>query len=471
MTQAPLPFRIEHDSLGAANVPATVLWGVHTQRALDNFGFSSRRLPLSFIRALLVVKRAAAMTNLELGYLTQDVGRAIISACDALIAQERTTLGAHFPIDGFQGGAGTSTNMNANEVIANMALQQTGKPLGDYGTIHPLHHINLHGSTNDLIPTALRVAAIRCIKEMEKNLAALHTVLEDKAEAFATILKMGRTEMQAAVPMTLGQEFSAFAGAIARDKKRIQQAKEVLRTVNLGGTAIGTGLTAPMDYIQRVTSILSRFSGIDLRASRNPIDATANADTFADVSGAVRTAAVNLGKIAADLRLLHFIGEIRLPAAQVGSSIMPGKINPVMTEAAMQISMAVRANDSIIAECATRGTLQINEFIPMIAWCLLDSIEMTSAFIAKFTHHLSGITADAAKCAEHLDDSPTLVTALLPYIGYDRAAELVKGLKERRDDGDTTTTLRQFLIEKLGEKLVNKALSAENMAHTAADRG
>ncbi len=453
--------RIEQDALGSVEVSADCLWGIHTQRALQNFPCSHRRVPYALIAALATVKRAVAMTNGELGYLKPEIAAAIAAACDH-IRDGETEMAEHFPLDALQGGAGTSTNMNVNEVVANLALASLGKPFGDYATVHPLHHVNLHGSTNDLYPTALRIAAIDGVRRLSEAMAKLQGVFQAKETEFGAVIKMGRTEMQPAVPMTLGQEFSAFAEAVARDRWRTFKCEERLRLVNIGGTAIGTGLTAPRDYIFRVIEVLRALTGMGLSRNENVIDGTANADVFVEVSGILKASASTLHKIAGDLRLLHFLGEIALPPMQVGSSIMPGKVNPVMMENAMQVAMAVRANDMIVTECAAHGTLQINEFMPMIAWALLDSIALLEACAQAFADHVVGIRADAARCAEFLDVGTAVLTAFLPQIGYDAASALVKKFENARKQ-DRTLTLRSFLNGKLGAALVDEVLSTPNL--------
>jgi len=453
--------RSEHDGLGEIEIPAEALWGIHTQRALANFPSTGRRVPYVLIASIAVVKHAAAATNAELGYLKRDIADAVISACGQ-ICEGGPEMERQFPLDALQGGAGTSTNMNINEVIANLALLKLGKAPGDYASVHPLHHVNLHQSTNDVYPTALRIAAIAGVRRLADSFAKLQGAFQEKETAFQGVAKMGRTELQPAVPMTLGQEFSAFAEAIARDRWRTFKCEERLRLVNLGGTAIGTGLTAPRAFIFRVIEVLRALTGMGLSRNENVIDGTANADTFVEVSGILKASAANISKIAADLRLLHFLGEIALPPLQAGSSIMPGKINPVMTEAVMQAAMAARANDAVITECAAHGTLQINEFLPLLAWALLDTLEMLNATARALTKHVAGIESNAVRCAAYLADSPTLITAFLPKIGYERAELLAKefaAAKAAKPD----LTLRTFLVSRLGQGVVDEVLAAPNL--------
>jgi len=458
MSESP---RREHDSLGEVEIPSGALWGIHTQRALNNFPKTGRMVPSLLIGSIAVVKHAAAVTNAELGFLPRDIAGAVIAACGKL-CEGRAEIEKQFPLDALQGGAGTSTNMNVNEVVANLALRELGKPLGDYTSVHPLHHVNLHQSTNDVYPTALRIAAIAGVRNLANGFAKLQGALQQKETEFQGIVKMGRTEMQAAVPMTLGQEFSAFAEAIARDRWRTFKCEERLRLVNIGGTAIGTGLTAPRQYIFRVIEVLRSLTGMGLARNENVVDATANADAFVEVSGILKASAANLSKIAGDLRLLHFLGEIALPPLQAGSSIMPGKINPVMTEAVMQVALAARANDMTVTECAAHGTLQINEFLPLLASSLLDTIAMLDSTVRALARHVEAITADAARCSAYLDDSPTLVTAFLPQIGYAKAEALAKEYVAAKAL-KPSLTLRAFLTEKLGKQAVDTALAAPNL--------
>jgi len=458
-------FRKECDALGEKEIERDALWGIHTQRALENFGFSRRRTPHALISAIATVKHAAAITNAELGYLPKEIADAIVDACSQIC---EGGMEVHFPLDALQGGAGTSTNMNVNEVVANLALKHLGKSLGDYDSVHPLHHVNLHQSTNDVYPTALRIAAITGMRRLSDAFAKLQGAFQVKESAFQAIVKMGRTELQPAVPMTLGQEFSAFAEASARDRWRTFKCEERLRLVNLGGTAIGTGITAPRRYIFRVIEVLRTLTGMGLSRNENVIDATANADAFVEVSGILKASAANLSKIAGDLRLLHFLGEIALPPLQAGSSIMPGKVNPVMMEAILQVGMAVRANDMIVTDCASHGTLQINEFMPLLALALLESIDMLDAAARAFALHVEGIEANGPRCAALLGEGPSMLTAFLPQIGYARASTLVKEFAQARAN-NSALTLRDFLSGILGEAAVNEVLSAPNLLKLGHD--
>lgn len=421
--------RVEHDLLGEREVPATAYYGIHTLRAAENFRVSRHRVHPELIKALATVKEAAARANWELGYLEEEKARAIIAASQEIA---NGSLREEFILDAFQGGAGTSTNMNVNEVIANRALEILGRPRGDYSYIHPNDHVNLHQSTNDVYPTAMRLAALKLLSPLADRLAELQAALQEKESEFAGIIKIGRTELQDAVPVTLGQEFSAYAQAVARDRWRLYKVEERLRQVNLGGTAVGTGLNAPLKYIYLVIEHLRRLTGLGLARAENMVDLTQNMDVFVEVSGLLKASAVTLNKIADDLRFLSAgphggPAEIRLPEVQAGSSIMPGKVNPVVPEMVNQVAMQVIGNDLIISLAASRGHLELNPFSPLLAHALLESMEMLARAAQIFRERcITGITARAERCRELLERSPVLVTALLPYLGYEKATEVAQ---------------------------------------------
>ena len=447
--------RTEHDLLGEGQVPAAALYGIHTARALANFQLSGRAVAPALIRALAQVKKSCALANRELGFLPAEKCDAICRACDEIAAGQHTD---QFPLDALQGGAGTSTNMNLNEVIANRSLELLGAARGDYAKLHPIEDVNLHQSTNDVYPTALKVAAIIGLRELSAALAALQGAFQKKEKEFSGIVKLGRTEMQDAVPMTMGAEFSAFAEAFARDRWRTFKAEERLRVVNLGGTAIGTGLTAPRSYIFLVIEKLREVTGLGLTRAENLVDATANADCFAEVAGILNASAANFIKVARDLRLLHLFGEIKLPAVQAGSSIMPGKVNPVIAEAALQAGMQARSAGALVTEAAAAGTLQINECLPLLAASLLEQIALLKNIAAMLVPHVDGITADAETCRHYLDYSPALITAFLPRIGYEQAQAWLAEYKAAAG-----SDLRAFLAGKLGKEIVEQTLSPENL--------
>jgi aspartate ammonia-lyase len=437
-------YRIESDSLGEMRVPREAYYGIHTMRALGNFVVSGVKTHPSLIMAMGRVKQAAAQANMSAGLLGSIPGEAVVLAADEIA---RGHLADQFIVDAFQGGAGTSTNMNVNEVIANRAIELLGGEKGDYGTVDPLRHVNLSQSTNDAYPTALRVAAVGMVLELSEVLAALQTALQKKEAEFAGILKIGRTEMQDAVPITLGQEFSAYAEAIARDRWRLYKVEERLRQVNLGGTAVGTGLNADPNYIYIVIEELRALTGYGLARSENTIDLTQNADVFVEVSGLLKAAAVNLAKIAGDLRLLSSgplggFAEIALPEMQAGSSIMPGKVNPVLPEMVTQVAFQVMGNDQVIAVAAASGQLELNAFLPLIAHNLLHSLEMLINAARLFSEKcIEGIRANPERCRRWLEESHGYITALTPLMGYEAGAELTK---KARSEG---RLLRDVIVE------------------------
>lgn len=443
--------RREKDFLGEMDIPLNVYWGIHTQRALKNFTITDIRVHPALIRALALVKKACAQANAEIGDLASAKADAIIHACDEIASGG---LADQFPVDALQGGAGTSTNMNLNEVIANRAIELLGGVKGDYSVVHPLDDVNLHQSTNDVYPTATKVAAIFLLRGLSQAIAHLQGAFQAKEKEFSAIVKIGRTEWQEAVPMTLGAEFSAFAEAIARDRWRTFKCEERLRVVNLGGTAVGTGITAPRDYIFRVIEKLREATGLGLSRGENVIGETANADAFVEVSGILKSHAASLMKIAGDLRVMNFLGEIKLPQLQAGSSIMPGKVNPVLCEATIQIGMKVIANDGIITDCVSRGTAQINEFMPLLAHALLESLDILTRLDTLLIEHIRDILADSETCEEFFNQSRMIITAILPAVGYDQAAQLL-----REFSANDRKSMRQFLEEKLGNDLVSQYLS------------
>ncbi len=444
-------FRKEKDFLGEEDVPADAYWGIHTLRALRNFRLNGARLNPLLIRSIAQIKKACAMANQQTGFLSEEKYAAIIRACDEISSGQ---LSDHFPLDALQGGAGTSTNMNLNEVIANRAIEFLGGAKGDYFLIHPLEDVNLHQSTNDVFPTAVKIAAIFRLRDLANGISSLQGAFQEKEKEFASIVKIGRTELQEAVPITLGAEFSAFAEALGRDRWRTFKCEERLRVVNLGGTAVGTGLAAPRDYIFSVIETLREITGLGLSRGENLMGETANADSFVEVSGILKAHAANLIKIADDLRRMNLLGEIRLPELQAGSSIMPGKINPVLAETAIQAGIKVIANDAIVTDTATRGTFQINEFLPLLAHALLESLDLLCAVNTLLCDYIRGIQVNAERCAFHFDHSPMIITALLPVIGYDRAADFLKEFFSTPEKN-----MKSFLENKLGKETLEAYLS------------
>lgn len=426
-----MAMRIERDALGEIEVPDGTLWGAQTARAVANFPLSG--LPVGsfpvFVAALAQVKRAAARVNMRRGALDPALGAAIEAACVELVAGRHA--GA-FPVDVFQGGAGTSTNMNMNEVVANRALQILGSAIGRYDVLHPNDHVNLAQSTNDAYPTALRVALLLHVERLRAALAALSDAFAERGAAFAEVVKLGRTQLQDAVPMTLGREFLAFAATLREDRDRLAEVAALLHEVNLGGTAIGTGLNAPLAYREAVVGELAGLTGLPLRPAADLIEACWDTGAFVLFSGMLKRTAAKLSKIANDLRLLSSgprggLGEIALPARQPGSSIMPGKVNPVIPEAVNQIAFQVIGADLTVTLAAEAGQLQLNAFEPVIAFNLLTSITLlTNGCDMLRTACVAGIEARPQTCRAHLDSSTAVLTALAPVIGYDRASALAK---------------------------------------------
>jgi len=421
--------RIEHDLLGEREIGDGCYYGIHTQRALENFGITGRTIHPELVRALVIVKKAAALTNESTGLLDKRIARAIAGACDEVLSGQ---LEDQFAVDCMQGGAGTSSNMNANEVIANRAVELLGGQKGDYGLVHPLDHVNMSQSTNDVYPTAVRIAAINLLKPVSELFAELQTALQEKEEEFSNILKVGRTQLQDAVPVMLGQEFGAWAQAVARDRWRLYKVEERLRQVNIGGTAVGTGLNAEKKYVFTVVENLRKLTGLGLARAEYMMDPTQNCDVFVEVSGLLKAAAVNLSKIASDLRLLSSgpragIGEIMLPQVQAGSSIMPGKVNPVIPEAINQIAFQIMGNDLTITIAAQAGQLELNAFLPVIAHNLFEMLDLLRNGLRIFIDKcIKGIRADTARCGRLVEESLTLVTALAGHIGYERTTEIAK---------------------------------------------
>lgn len=448
-------YRQEKDSLGQKQIDQNLYWGLHTQRAKENFSITNYSVNFSLIKAIAMVKKACCLANFELGYLPQEKSAAIVSACDEIIEGK---LRQCFPLDALQGGAGTSTNMNVNEVVANRVNEILGGKKGDYSLVHPIEDVNLHQSTNDVYPTAVKIACIFRLRDLSKAIASLQGSFQEKEKEFAEIVKIGRTELQNAVPMTLGAEFSAFAEAFSRDRWRTFKCEERLRVVNIGGTSIGTGLGAPRKYIFLVIEKLREITGLGLARSENLIDQTANTDAFVEVSGILKAHSSNLIKIANDLRLLHLLGEIELAKVQVGSSAMPGKVNPVILEAVIQAGIKAAANDYIVTQAASRSAFQINEFMPLLSFAILESMDIfvnTASMLADF---VAKIKANPLKCIQYCDKSSTLITAFVPQIGYDRASELIGEFTLAKREN-----LREFLIEKLGSEMVKKVLSPSNL--------
>jgi aspartate ammonia-lyase len=459
-------FRLEHDLLGEREVQNDCYYGVQTLRAKENFQLSG--IPISttpsMINSLAYVKKAAAMANLELGLLSSEVAHAICKACDRIIDGE---FHDQFVVDVFQGGAGTSTNMNANEVIANVALEIMGFEKGDYDHCHPNNHVNCSQSTNDAYPTAFRIALHYELRKLMVSMLALQKAFADKGEEFSDVLKMGRTQLQDAVPMTLGQEFSAYATTISEDMDRIFESHNLVHEINLGATAIGTGLNAPSDYTRLVTQNLRNLTGIPLKTSANLVEATWDTGAYMQISGSLKRFAIKLSKICSDLRLLSSgpragLNEINLPKMQPGSSIMPGKVNPVIPEVVNQIAYQVAGADTAIMMASENGQLELNVMEPVIAYNLFLSLNLLDKGCVTLADKcISGITANREVCRKMVENSIGIVTALNPCIGYENASAVAKEALEN-DASVYNLVLEKKLISK--EKL-DEILSAENMMH------
>ena len=418
--------RIEHDLLGDRAVPIDAYYGVHTLRAVENFPITGTPISIypDLIRALACIKQAAALANNELGLLGDAHTDAIARACEDV---REGNLHDQFVVDVIQGGAGTSTNMNANEVIANRALELMGHARGDYTVLHPIEHVNMSQSTNDVYPTALKLAIWFGIFALVDAMEALRRAFEDKAVEFADVLKIGRTQLQDAVPMTLGQEFSTYATMMAEDQQRLREAADLIREINLGATAIGTGITAHPGYAALVRRKLSEITGIDLVTAPNLVEATQDCGAFVQLSGVLKRVASKLSKSCSDLRLLSSgpragLNEINLPAVQAGSSIMPGKVNPVIPEVVNQIAYEVIGNDVTVTFAAEAGQLQLNAFEPIIAHSLFKSLKhLRNGCLTLTERCVRGITANRERLRDMVENSIGIVTALNPYIGYANA--------------------------------------------------
>jgi aspartate ammonia-lyase len=455
-------YRMEQDLLGVAALPQETLYGIHTLRALDNFPLLLQSVHPELIRAFGVVKLACAKTNRALGVWSGDDKKAdaILAVCTEM---SEGLLSSAMVTDALQGGAGTSTNMNANEVLANRALELLGLEHGDYARVSPLDDINLHQSTNDVYPTALRLAAIRLLQQLEARVVVLQESFQLAEKRFAHIVKVGRTQYRDAVLTTLGREMSAYAEAVNRDRWRIYKCEERLRVVNLGGTAIGTGVAAPRQFIFRAVEELRELTGIGFARAENLVEATQNTDVFVEVSGILKAHAVSLVKICTDLRLLSSgpdagFGELRLPARQAGSSIMPDKVNPVIPEAATQAAMLVMGNDAVIAHACSMGSLELNAFVPLIAHCLLQNLDLLAHSDDLLTRHcISGLEAEEERCRQQVRNSTAAATALLPAIGYERAGKAVHTARE------SGRTLREVVVSEgwMTEAEFDEAISPE----------
>ena len=456
--------RTEHDFLGNLEVPDDVYYGVQTMRAIENFHITGQKLDPDFIVALAQVKKAAALANMDTGRLPHDIGDLLVKAADEIIAGEHID---QFPVDPIQGGAGTSVNMNMNEVLCNRALELRGEAKGRYDIISPNNHANMAQSTNDSFPTGIKVCLAAKGLVFLAALEHLASELEKKSEEYRDILKMGRTHLQDAVPITLGQEMGAYASAVRRSMGRIQFVLDNLHTINMGGTAVGTGLNAEPAYIEAVAKRLSEITGESYTTAHNIIDATNNTDAFADFSSALKNAALVLIKLANDFRLMASgprcgLNELRLPMRQPGSSIMPGKVNPVIAEVLDQACYQVIAGDLAVTFGVENGQFELNVMEPVMAFNMFNSLNYITRAVNTFVDKLLiGLEPNVEQCQKWLDKSVGIVTALLPHIGYEKSAELA------REAYTTGKPIRQIILDRgiLSEKELEHILSPRQMTH------
>ena len=461
--------RMEHDSIGALNVPAEAYYGVQSMRAATNFQITHRPLHPVLIDSIVMVKKAAAITNEKSGKLNRQIAQAIIQACDEILDG---SFRDQFIVDAIQGGAGTSANMNANEVIANRAIEILGGTKGDYSIVHPNDHVNMSQSTNDVIPTAGKITVLKLLPQTIKELEKLEKAMEEKEAEFDDILKMGRTQLQDAVPMRLGQSFGAFAHVLKRDIKRLKNVMDEMKVLNIGATAIGTAINVDPYYLANISYELSKVAGISLKQADDLIDATQNLDGFVSVSGVLKTCAVDISKISNDLRLMSSgprtgLSEINLPARQNGSSIMPGKINPVIPEVVSQVAYLIIGHDYTITMAAEAGQLELNAFEPVLFHHLFESIDTLKEAAATLTKHcITGITANKGQCEEYIEKSVGISTALCPYIGYAKSAEIAKkSLK-------TGVPVKELVLEEglLKEEELKEILKPEKMTQPMREK-
>ena len=422
-------YRVEKDSIGVKDIPEEVYYGVQTLRAAENFHITGLNMHPEIINSLAYIKKASAITNCEVGILEKKKAQAIVQACDEIIEGK---FHDDFIVDPIQGGAGTSLNMNANEVIANRAIEILGGKKGDYTIVNPNDDVNCGQSTNDVIPTAGKMTSLHLLQNLKKQLLRLYDALNEKAKEFDHVIKMGRTQMQDAVPIRLGQEFKAYSVAIMRDIHRMDKAMDEMRTLNMGGTAIGTGINVDENYLRRIVPNLSEISGMEFIQAFDLIDATQNLDSFVAVSGAVKACAVTLSKMSNDLRLMSSgpragFGEINLPAKQNGSSIMPGKVNPVIPEVVNQVAFNIIGNDMTITMAAEAGQLELNAFEPIIFYCMFQSIDTLGYAVETLVDNcIVGITANEERCRQLVENSVGIITAICPHVGYEKTADIAK---------------------------------------------
>ncbi|MEI4712718.1 aspartate ammonia-lyase [Bacillus cereus] len=456
--------RIEKDFLGEKEVPSAAYYGVQTLRAVENFPITGYRIHPSLITAMAIVKKAAALANMDTGYLAKDIGHEIAEAAQEIVDGK---FHDQFIVDPIQGGAGTSINMNTNEVIANRALERMGYEKGEYAKISPNTHVNMAQSTNDAFPTGIHIATLMMLEELLITMEELHSAFRAKAKEFDHVIKMGRTHLQDAVPIRLGQEFEAYSRVLARDIKRIKQSRQHLYEVNMGATAVGTGLNANPTYIEQVVKHLRTFSGFPLVGAEHLVDATQNTDAYTEVSAALKVCMMNMSKIANDLRIMASgprvgLAEIQLPARQPGSSIMPGKVNPVMAEVINQVAFQVIGNDHTICLASEAGQLELNVMEPVLVFNLIQSISiMNNGFRVFLEYCIKGITANEELLKQYVEKSVGIITAVNPHIGYEVASRIA------REAIETGKSVRELCLEHgvLTEEELDIILDPFEMTH------
>lgn len=460
----PVSFRVEKDFLGSKEVDVTAYYGIQTLRAVENFPITGYRIHDELIKAMAIVKKAAAISNMEIGRLYEGLGNVIVQAADEIIEGK---MHEQFIVDPIQGGAGTSINMNMNEVLANRGLELLGKERGDYFSLSPNNHVNMAQSTNDAFPTAIHIATLSLLEKLLITMRKMHTVFVNKGKEFDHVIKMGRTHLQDAVPIRLGQEFEAYSRVLARDIKRIENSREHLYEVNMGATAVGTGLNAQPKYILSVVKHLANLTGFPLENAEHLVDATQNTDAYTEVSATLKVCMMNMSKIANDLRLMASgpragFGEINLPARQPGSSIMPGKVNPVMPEVINQVAFQVIGNDHTICLASEAGQLELNVMEPVLVFNLIQSISIMNNGFRAFTDHcLSGITANEARLKMNVENSIGIITAVNPHLGYDIVSRIA------REAAATGKSVRELCLlhDVLTEEELNLILDPYEMTH------
>lgn len=457
-------YRSEKDLIGERQIPSSAYYGIQTIRAKENFNITGNVVHSEMIIAIAIVKKAAAISNMESNNLDENLGNAICKAADEIVQGK---LHEQFIVDSIQGGAGTSFNMNANEVIANRALEILGETKGDYHIIHPNTHVNMAQSTNDVFPTSVHIATIKLVSRLEKTMISLQSALYEKGIEFDNVIKMGRTHLQDAVPIRLGQEFSSYSQVLARDIKRIRNLYRSLLEVNLGATAVGTGLNADMNYTEKVINILRNETGLEFVRAENLVDATQNTDIYTEISSVLKICMINMSKVANDLRLMASgpragFSEISLPPRQAGSSIMPGKINPVICEAVNQVSFQVSGNDQTIGMASEAAQFELNVMEPVLVFNLHQSLQITDRVLKNFENLcIRGIEANVEVCKSYVEESIGIITALNPHVGYEVATRIAKEALETRKP------IRELILRDniLSEPEIDRILNSFEMTN------